>query len=394
MAMKIGRWLLCRATIVGLIFGFNSFAAAASSPHYLVTNDDLPPFFLSGVSFYTIGPGGLLKFDTEVQTGGSGAGGGYFGTNRVAMLNSGTNECVYASNAFVGDIVGISITSLTMVGSTNGSGTDSGVANGIGLVMNDQYLYASFSGSNTIGTFQVQPGCGLTFVNDVAVAGLQSGFIDGMAIHGNTLIATYGDGSIESFDISNGVPVSNGDIQNSSAAVSSGFSTYPTSVTITKDGHFALFGDTSTSSVVEVSNISSGKLSPTAIYRLGSGISSSNIMLSPDETLLYINNTQGDQISAAFFDRGTGKLTFGCSSGKLRGYVSGWSYLGGLALTSDAGTGGAVYAAEFGSTSAIATIDVTSANGKCTLTENSKSPIVDSFSTSLLSIGTFPPPAF
>jgi hypothetical protein len=398
MRMRIGNWLSRRAGVVGLVFGLvlglGSFATAASGPHYLVTNDDVPPFFFSGVSVYTIGSGGLLKFDMQVQTGGSGAGGGYFGSNRIAVLNSGTNQCIYASNAFVGDIVGISVTTLTMGGSTSGSSTDAGTANGIGLVMNDQYLYASFTDSNTIGTFQVQPGCSLSFVNDVSVVGLQSGVIDGMAIHGNTMVATYGDGSIESFDISNGTPVSNGDKQNSSAAVSSGFATFPTSVKITKDGHYALFGDTSTSSTVEVSNLASGKLAKTVIYKLGTGISSSNILFSPDETLLYISNTQGDKLSAAFFDHSTGKLTFGCSSGSLRGYVSGWSYLASLATASETGTGGAVYAAEFGSTSAIATVNVTSANGQCTLAENAKSPVADGFSTSLLSIGTFPPPAF
>ena len=215
-------------------------------------------------------------------------------------------------------------------------------------MMNTQYLYASFSSSNTIATFQVQSDCTLTFINDVSVVGLQSGFIDGMAISGNILVATYGDGSIESFDISNGTPVSNGDLQNSSGSLSANFATYPTSVEVTQDGHFALFGDTSTSDVVEVSDISSGKLTKTVPYNLGHGVNSSNILLSPDETLLYISNTQGDKIAAAFFNASTGKLTFGCISGSLKGYVANWSYLGSLALETNTGTGSAVYAAELG----------------------------------------------
>ncbi len=46
----------------------------------------------------------------------------------------------------------------------------------------------------------------------------------------------------------------------------------------------AIFGDTSTQIVVEVSDISSGKLTPTVVYTSKAGINSSNVMLSPDET--------------------------------------------------------------------------------------------------------------
>jgi 6-phosphogluconolactonase (cycloisomerase 2 family) len=213
-----------------------------------------------------------------------------------------------------------------------------------------------------------------------------------MAVHGSIMVATYGDGSIESFNISAGVPVPNGDEQNSTG--SRGGNTYPSGVDITQDGHYVIFGDTATSTVVEVSDISSGKLTPTVVYHLGNGISSSNILLSPDETLLYISNTQGDKITAAFFDKSTGKLSKGCVSGSLRGYVTDWSYLGSLALDETTGPGGTVYVAEFGQPSSIAEIKVTSAGGKCTLKEASASPVSDPNSPGLLSIGAFPPRPF
>ena len=258
--------------------------------------------------------------------------------------------------------------------------------------MNTQYLYASFTDSNTIGTFQVQPGCSITFVGDITVGGLQGGVIDGMAVHGNMLVGTYDDGSIESFNIAGGTPVSNGDLQNSTGSHRG--NTYPSGVDVTSDGHFAIFGDTSTSTVVEVSDISSGKLTPTVVYQLGKGISSSNIMLSPDETLLYISNTQGDKITAAFFDTSTGKLSKGCTSGNLKGYVTNWSYLAGLSLEKTTGTGGVVYVAEFGAPSSIGMIKVNSAGGKCTLKELPTSPVSDPNSPGLLSIGSFPPRPF
>jgi hypothetical protein len=382
------------AAFVGILFTSGLSMAAGNAPHYVVTNDDVVPFFLSGVTFYDVGANGLLTLQQEVTTGGSGIGGGYFSTNRVVVLDSGSVQCVYASQASSGDIVGIDVNTLAVGGTASGSPTDTGTKNGIGLAVNAQYLYASFTDSSTIGTFQVQPGCSLTFVNDVAVSGLQRGIVAAMTIHGSIMIVTYADGSIESFEIANGTPLSNGDKQNTTAFVSTQGSSYPNSVDISRDGHYALFGDTATSTLVEVSDISSGKLTKTVVYSLGSAINSSNIMLSPDETLLYISNTQGDSVTAAFFNSSTGKLTPGCTSGKLKGYVSSWSYLASMGLEKNTGTGGILYVAEFGAASGIAMIGVTSSGGTCTLKELSDSPAADPYSTALLSIATYPPRSF
>lgn len=241
---------------------------AMGATQYVVTNDD------PGVSFYTVGPNGLLTLLQQIQIGGFGNAAGFFGTNRIAVLNSGNQQCVYASVTSTGEISGIAISTLTVGGSAGGSPTDNGTANGIGLAINSQYLYASFTSSNTIGTFQVLPGCGLTFVNDVAVNGLAGGMINGMMIHGNIMITTFTDGSIQSFDISEGTPVSNADEQYSTATLSSNDATYPNSIDITSDGHFAIFGDTATAVVVEVSDISSGQLTPTVVYTSKSSINS------------------------------------------------------------------------------------------------------------------------
>jgi hypothetical protein len=379
------------AVLVGVCVA-SGLASGAGKPHYLVTNDDAPGFFHSSVTFYTVATDGRLTMKKHLATRGKGIAGGYFAANRVSVLNIGKSECVYASDAGTGDIVGISVKTLRVGGSATGSSGDGGTSNGIGLAMDSRYLYASFTDSNTIGTFRVKPGCKITFVGDINVGGLQGGVIDGMAIHGTMLIATYGDGSIESFNISAGMPVSNGDEQNSTG--SKGGNSYPSGIDITRDGHYAIFGDTSTSDIVEVSDISSGKLTKTVVFHLGSGISSSNIMLSPDETLLYVSNTQGATITAAFFDKSTGKLSKGCTSGSLKGYVTNWSYLGALTLGKTTGTGGEVFVAEYGAPSSIGMINVKSAGGKCTLKESSKSPIADPNSPGLLSVGTFPPRSF
>lgn len=382
------RWI---AVLVGVLAVGGR--ATAGSP-YIITNDDSAFPFHTGVSFYTIGTNGLPVFQQQVQTGQFGIGGGYFGMSRVAVLDSQDQQCVYASEANNGDVVGIAIGTLTVGGSASGSNTDGGTSNGIGLAMNSNYLYASFSDSNTIGTFAVQPGCGLTFLNDTSVAGLQGGVINGMAVHGTMLIATYTDGSIESFAISGGSPLSNGDKQYSTATVGSQGATYANSIDITSDGHYAIFGDTSTAASIEVSDISSGKLTKTKVYHSAASISSSNIILSPDETVLYVVNTQGDSVSALFFDKVTGKVSPGCRSGRLGGISQNWSYLASAALIGQTGTGGGVYVAEFGSASGIAMVAFSSSGQKCSLTEVSGSPVADLSSPGLLSIGTFPPRSF
>src|SRR5271170_3204135 len=162
-------WLLRGALLVACILATGR--PAMSATQYVVTNDDVTLPFPNTVSFYTVAPDGQLTLTQQVQAGGNGIAGGFFGTNRIAVLNSGGQQCVFASAALTGNIAGINVATLTVGGNTTGSITDSGASNGIGLAINSQYLYASFTGSNTIGTFHVQPGCSLTFVNDVSVAG-------------------------------------------------------------------------------------------------------------------------------------------------------------------------------------------------------------------------------
>lgn len=369
-------------------------AEAANSAHYVVTNDDSTGNYIqNSVTFYRVEGDGSLTLQRQVSIGVTGIAGGYFPANRVAVLDAENNECVFASDAATGIVAGID-DSLKLRTSVKGSTGDTGLSNGVGLAVNGQYLYASFTDDSNIGTFEIEPNCGLSFVGDTTVGGLQGGVIDGMAVHGEMLVTTYGDGSIESFNLSSGMPVSNNDKENSTAYTASQGATYPSAIDITQDGHYAIFGDTSTAMSVEVSDLSSGQLAATKVYQTMLSINSSNLMLSPDETLLYAVNTQGDRLSAAFFDKNTGLISGGCSSGLIKGYSKNWSYLGALALATNAGNGGEVYVAEFGAPSSIAMIQVTSGAGRCTLQEAANSPASDPNSPGLLSIASFPPRSF
>jgi 6-phosphogluconolactonase (cycloisomerase 2 family) len=380
---------------IGLVAGILALSGLGmAGTKYVVTNDDAAFPFPTGASIYAVGANGLPVFQQRVATGGFGIGGGYFGMNRIAVLNRSDQQCVYSTEAGSGNIVGISLTTFTVGGIATGSNTDAGTSNGIGLALNNNYLYASFSDSNTIGTFQIQSGCSLAFVGDTSAVGLGGGGINAMALHSTMLITTYTDGSIESFDISGGTPLSNGDKQASSARVKSQGAIYANSVDITSDGHYALFGDTSTSFNVEISDISSGKLTKTTVYKSMASISSSTVMLSPDESLLYVINTQGASVSALFFDKNAGKLSGGCTSNAVKGLSKNYSYLTGVSLINQTGNGGGVYVAEFGSSSGIAMVTLTSSGKKCMMQEVSGSPVSDINSPGLLSIGTYPPRSF
>ncbi len=366
-------------------------AAKPGIPSYLITNDDLPPQTPTSGTFFTFATDGTPQNPTKVSLGGAGESGGYFDGNRVSIFSNSTEACAYLSLAASNEIGGVDIQTEQDLGNFAAAETDSGTTNGIGLAHNGTYLYASFTTSNTIATFNILSGCGLSFIGDIAPLGLNGGNVKGMAVHGNMMVVTYGDGSIESFDLSGGIPVSNGDLQNATGYVSS---RYPAGVDISQDGRFAIFGDQSTTTTVEVSDISSGKLSKTVLYNVGSAGDAASVYLSPDETLLYIANTSVGRVTAAFFNAATGQVSPGCTSAELRGFDTNWIFLSSPVTELNTGTGSVLYVAEFGASSGVAVLDVASGAGKCTLTETKTSPVDDPNSTALLSIGVYPPRQF
>ena len=400
--------MLCKLFVIAAtLVVFSTFCLAGNNPPkpsdapiYVLTNDD--GILHNYVGFYLAGGSQgapTLTYQNAVNTGGKGIGGGFFAAPRVNLLPDASAQCVYASNATTGDISGITIQTQTLAGVFPASGTDIGDANGIGLVLNAGYLYAGYSTSNTIATFSVLPGCQLSFVSDVPAAGLNGGSPSGMALHGNILVVAYADGSVESFNIAGGVPISNGDAQNSAGFAQAYF---PEGVDITQDGHFAIFGDASVPTTVEVSDISSGKLKPTVLYTVGtatnavgSGLNAASVRLSPDESLLYATNNTGGTVSAAFFDKRTGRVTRGCTSPTLRFFYDPWGFVGAIATRDPTGTGGVLYVAEFGFTSSyIGFLQVQSDGVSCTLSEASNSPVIDQLSGGLLSIQVYPPRPF
>lgn len=368
-----------------LTAGWSVIAAEGqSSTSVLITNDDAGGVAPNTASFYTIASNGSLSNPVKVTLGGHGSGGGYFAANRVTVLNNSSSPCVYLSAGVSSTIAAVQMPGETVVGDFQGSDADNGADNGIGMVMNSSYLYANFSTSGTIGTFAVLSGCQLQFISDITPLGLNGGNPKGMALSGNMLVVTYGDGSIQSFDVSGGAPVPNGDEQNSSGFADDNF---PDAVVITADGHYAIFGDASSATDVEVSDISSGQLTQTTQFNLPTGFNSDNLLLSPDGTMIYVVSSNSGQVSAAFFDSSNGTISGSCISPQLNGFDSNFSYLSGAVTEFSTGNGSVLYVAEFGGPSGIGIINVNVSGGTCTLTEASGSPVADNNSQGLLSLG-------
>jgi hypothetical protein len=226
-------------------------------------------------------------------------------------------------------------------------------------------------------------------VGDIPASGITGAAVITMKARNNILVVTYFDGSIESFDISGGTPVSNGDLQYSTAHTQQGLDA--SAIDITADGHYAIFGDSG--STVEVSDISSGKLSPTVIYSgVGSGSVIGGLYLSPDETLLYLTDFSNGKVNAAFFDAPTGVVTPGCTSATLHGFGHLISFVASVVTALPTGTGAAIYTAD--PSARISTLRVSENSGTCSLSEPQSSPIADTNTETLESIGVFPPRRF
>ena len=367
-----------------VLFAATTCLAATHGVHYVITNDDVANG-RNSVTFYRItGPVSSPKITRSavVETGGMGLGSGF--PTAAGVLVDSQQQCAYVADSGSSDVAAIDLTTQTAVGKFRGSWQDSGGFDGVGLAMTDNYLYASYTGNYSLATYQIGPGCQLPWVKSVPIIGQNLGMMSGMAARGNMLVVACGDGSIESWDISNGVPQSNGDRQLSTGVQT--LLTSPFGVEITKDGHFAIFGDSSSHSVVEVSDISGGSLAPTVVYKFWLGANSVNVRLSPDERLLYVTNNGSGTVSAAFFDNQTGKLFPGCISNPLSGLGGKWFYNAGLTTTSAFGSGSTLFVTELGWNGSIGVVNVAVSGHTCMLTETSGSPILDPESQSLRSI--------
>jgi hypothetical protein len=352
-----------------------------------------------------------LKLHATIATGGAGGGAGYAEGQQQAVVRSGGSTCLYVGDAGSADVAAINLRTGALVGNFRGSENEAANSEGIGLLPSpdQQFLYADFrpkapAQGDHIAVFRIGSGCQLTFQSDVAAFGLQSGGIEGMAAHGKILVVAFGDGSIQSFRIRGSTLKSNHDQQNAT-----GFQTHnnglgPGSVQITKDGHFAVFGDLVNTlkgpfTEIEVSDISSGKLAPTVDYGganhsngdLGPGISSNSAILSLDETRVYVSNVLSGQVTVLGFDAATGIVSPGCISAPLKGFGSRFTATGQIAAAGLENGKDVAWLAENGRnpTSSVGIVQIAVDGASCTATESPASPATDPNSEELKSLAAF-----
>jgi hypothetical protein len=382
---------------------------APQPPTYVIVNQDQGFPYPNQVAILLAGgtdTNPTLTLQNQIYTGGYGSYGGFFGTPRVASAPDVNTNCVYVSNSGDNTISSMVLSSQEFVGTVTGGATDSGIPDGIGMAVNGGYLYAGYGDSQSIAVFSTSPGCALTYLQSLPAAGKNGGSPTGIAVNNNVLAVSYGDGSIQSFDVTQGIPTPNHDLQNSLGyggpvtGLNSPLGNIPNGVDISQDGRWVIFGDTSTLSLVEVSSLftfAHTQLARTrAFYNLGTSVDAGDVHLSPDGTLLYAVNNESGTVTASFFNTATGVLTKGCTSAPLRNFNFLPWY--GMIVTRDTtGTGKVLYVAEFGRfidetgpPSAVGILTVAVNGNSCTLTEAPGSPVQVPLSGAL-SLGAYPP---
>jgi len=406
---------------VVLLLGLSVLCSAADQktkpqtpapPVYVIVNQDQGYPYPNQVAIFQAGgtdTAPTLTLTDQIYTGGFGSYGGFFGLPRVASAPDVNTNCVYVSNSGDNTISPFALDTQTFVGTYSGALTDDGEPNGIGLAVNANYLYAGYSTSQTIGVFSTSPGCGLTYLQSIPAAGKNGGAPTGMAANNNILVVSYGDGSIQSFDLTKGMPTPNHDLQNSlgfagpATGLNSPLGNIPNGVDLSQDSRWAIFGDTSTLSLVEVSSLftlAHTQLARTrAYYNLGTNVDAGDVRLSPDGTLLYAVNNESGTVTASFFNTATGLVTKGCTSAPLRNFNF-LPWYGQIATRDTTGTGKVLYVAEFGRyadesgpPSAVGILTVSVNGNTCTLTESPNSPVTVPLSGAL-SLGAYPPRAY
>jgi hypothetical protein len=385
---------------------------APQPPTYVIVNQDQQFPYPNQVAVFLAGgtdTAPSLTLQNQIYTGGFGSYGGYFGTPRVASAPDVNTNCVYVSNSGDNTISSMVLSTQEFVGTASGGASDSGIPDGIGMAVKAGYLYAGYGDSQSLAVFSTSSGCGLTYLQSLPAVGKNGGSPTGIAVRNNILVVSYGDGSIQSFDVTNGVPVPNNDLQNSLGfagpvtGLNNPVGNIPNGVDISQDGRWAIFGDTSTLSLVEVSSLISfahTQLARTrAFYTLGTSVDAGDVHLSPDGTLLYAVNNESGTVTASFFNTATGLLTKGCTSPVLRNFnFLPWN--GQIVTRDTTGTGTVLYVAEFGRfvdesgpPSAVGILTITVNGNSCTLAESPNSPVTVPL-TSALSLGAYPPRPF
>ncbi len=269
-------------------------ASVAQEQQYLYTNDNVANKPNSSTAL-KVSAKGLITLIKTYPTGGKSSGAGaYFASQPIAYATVGKKSCLFVSNGGDSTITAFTINSqngtLTLVkGSPFSYGVSGDQSMGVSLATgNNKLLFAGNSKDNSISVLKISSTCALKSSSSVS---LSFSPVDLKATpNGKYLVATY-MGPIDSFkiDYGNGTLTELGPFSSSGSAAG---------LDITCDSTTVYFGDAATHTEIESYRIiSSGKLKELGNFRNIRGSNSNNVMLSKDQTKLYVTNNQSNEIT-------------------------------------------------------------------------------------------------
>ncbi len=154
--------------------------ATLAAQNFVYTNNDNSATNGNTITAYAVDANGVISplSCSPINTGGTGVGGGLFGSNRIIT----TGDYLYATNAGSNDVSGFTVNQstgcLTPISSkpfaTGGTGSPNGIS--LAATPDGKYLYAGNSGSQNITVFSIGSGGVLAQVGSlVSVAGGPAG---------------------------------------------------------------------------------------------------------------------------------------------------------------------------------------------------------------------------
>lgn len=394
------------------------FPAAAHAQRWVYVNDNNGNPNLNTVTGFLNVPAATLArpFVGEPAAGWPTGGTGlvnYYAAKNQAIWKLGTppgKACLFVSDPApsagfpAGDIAVFTVNTVTGVlvpaapPRYASPGANNGTTAGIQLAAGAKTLYAAYTTSNTIVVWKVTwngTNCLLKFGTQIAAVGLHGGSVDGMSESHNysTLVVAYADGSVQSFSTPGyGIaaapcagPIITTGFTDGNGGVAAG-------VDITANSGFAIFGDASAVTELEISPLPITCATLTTDYggtivasatNLGPGVSSNNVWLSPNGLFIYVANNSSGQITTATFAQPvvTGQAgvfpnppctPLHTNPTALRAAT--WAFDAGIQTSLTVGTGTRLYVAEYGNPSSVALLKVDAAG--CT-EEFALSPFVD-----------------
>jgi hypothetical protein len=322
-------------------------AQDAVAGQYVITANDIYRAPNSASVFKLIGSN--LVNAPALSTTGWGIGGTYFGTTAQAVIGTATHVCLFVSDPGSDDIASFTaggFATPVKVGNYHDA-SGSGAYIGTSLAARGALLFAAYTASNNIGVWTINSDCSLTLATPASSTPTPAP-VDGLAVSpdGRTLIATFAqtEPGVGSYAIG-GTTLTPKGPYNTTAGTAG--------VDITKDSKYALVGEYGgTFPQVEIFPINSdSSLGGSTTYSFPQGgFNSNNLVLSPDETRVYIDNNGSSQVTTLSFNEhaAPGKqLSFYCLSKPLKASSSNFMlYTSGISTSSPTGKGGPLYMVE------------------------------------------------